>query len=179
MRTTMRILVPALALALACGCRGYEWKPKVDREMRTVSVPTFRNESKVTGLGDVVTRQVLREIQREGTFRIAPRDDAAVEIQAVVTADEPRGVAYDRRTGLRDREYRLAASAKVSFIDRRTGRILADGRRYSAETTFLAHDDLSTGSRDASGRLGEDLARQIVDDLTAWNWADERKGHRK
>ena len=52
--------------------------------MRTVSVPTFRNETDVLELGAVATRQTLREFQREGTFRIASQDDAALEVQAVL-----------------------------------------------------------------------------------------------
>jgi hypothetical protein len=38
--------------------------------MRTVSVPTFRNETDVVELGAIAARQTLREFQREGTFAI-------------------------------------------------------------------------------------------------------------
>ena len=65
----------------------------------------------------------------------------------------------------RTREHRFSAAAVVSVIDRRNNRILIDNRKYSASTTFLVNDDIVTGERDASGRLGEDLARQIVDDV--------------
>ncbi len=168
-----RVLECALAAVLALafsGC-GYTWRPSVPDDMRTVAVPVFRSTVDVTGLGSEVTRQVLREFQREGTFRIARLEDAALEVQGELTASESPTVAYERRTGARMREHRFAATAKVSFIDRRTGRVLVDGRTYRAETTFLANDDILTGERDASGRLAEDFARQIVDDALGLNWA--------
>ena len=50
------------------------------------------------------------------------------------------------------------------------GKVLVNDRRYTASTTFLVNDDTVTGERDASGRLAEDLARQIVDDALSLKW---------
>ena len=168
MRILGSMLVPLLAFA--AGCASYSWRPAVPEGMRTVSVPTFRNESDVTELGDVVARQVLREIQREGTFTVARSDDAALEVQGIVKEASSSVVAYERRTGARNRERRFAMTASVSVVDRRGGKVLVDGRKYKASTSFLVNDDVVTGERDASGRLAEDIARQIVDDLLALKW---------
>lgn len=158
--------VAALAL-FAAGCSSYSWRSPVPEDMRKVSVPVFRNESGTTGLGSALARETLREIQREGTFKIVPADEAAVEIRGVVKSAGSSTVAYERRTGARNREHRFAAVASVSFIDRKSGRVVVDGRKYAAETTFLANDDVLTGERDASGRLAADFARRIVDDLVS------------
>lgn len=160
----------ALVCLLAAGCSSYSWTARVPADARTLAVPSFRNESDVTGFGDVVARQVLREVQREGTFAVRPREEAAVELQGSVSVRPTPAVAYNRRTGLRDRERRFSAVATVSVVDRRSGRVLADSRCYEAETTFLSQDDVATGRRDAAGRVGEALARQIVDDLAAWEF---------
>lgn len=160
-----KLIVPVLAAVLA-GCQSsYTWRSSVPEDMRSVAVPVFRNATDVTGLGSVVTRQVLREFQREGTFRIATSEDCAIEVVGEMKKTSSPTVAYERRTGARTREHRFSATAVVSVIDRRNGRILVDNRKYSASTTFLVNDDIVTGERDASGRLGEDLARQIVDDV--------------
>ena len=162
MKAILKVAVPMLALA--AGCRAYVWTSSVPADLRTVAVPTFRNESDVTELGNVVARQVLREFQREGTFRIAAREDCAIEIQGVLKDASQHTVAYERKTGLRTREHSLSVVAEVSFVNRKTGQVLVDNRRYRARTTFLANDDVLTAQRDASGRIAEDLARQIVDD---------------
>lgn len=165
MKSILKIVVPMLVLV--AGCRAYTWTSTVPAELRRVAVPTFRNESDVTELGNVVTRQVLREFQREGTYKIASTDDCAIEIQGVLKDAHQHAIAYERKTGLRNREHRLQVSAEVSFINKKTGQVLVNNRRYRAQTTFLANDDILTAERDASGRIAEDLARQIVDDALA------------
>ena len=136
-------------------------------DMRTVSVPTFRNESNVQEAGAVATRQVLREFQREGTFAIRTTDDAALQVQGVVKTVGSGLVGYDRRRGLRLGGQDAVATAVVSIVDKRRGKVLVDNRGYRATATFAAGQDSTTAQRDALGRLMEDLARQIVDDVRA------------
>jgi len=168
MRSLSRMFLAAMAAAVA-GCASYSWRPSVPDGSRTVAVPVFRNDSDVSALGSAVARQTLREFQREGTFSIAPADECALEVQGVVTEASSGTVAYERRTGARNRERRFKATAAVSFVDKAGGRILLE-RKYKAETTFLVNDDVVTGERDASGRLAEDFARQIVDDALSLKW---------
>ena len=49
-----------------------------------------------------------------------------------------------------------------------------NNRRYMAETTFLTRGDLLTSQRDAAARIAQDFARQIVDDVTSFDY--ERPG---
>ena len=61
--------------------------------------------------------------------------------------------------------------AEVSVVDRVNGRVLVDNKKYEASTAFMSgQDENQTSQRDASGRLAEDLARQIVDDVLAVQW---------
>lgn len=161
-----KVLPLAMAVSALCGCSGYSWKPGVPENMRTVAVPTFRNESDVTELGSVMARQTLREFQREGTFSIRREGDAALEIQGVVKRAGPTSSGYNRRAGLRLASFDFSADVEISVIDKRNGRVLVDNRNYRAVTTFTAGQDLATAERDASGRLADDLARQVVDDVT-------------
>ncbi len=172
MNGLMKMIVPMAVLVLS-GCASYRWTSAVPENRRTVAVPTFRNESNVTELGSIATRQILREFQREGTFRLARVGDAALEIQGTILSAKADIEAYDRRTGARGREYEMTAQAVVSFVDKLDGRVLVDNRRYFARTTFLVNDDIATGQRDASGRLADDLARQIVDDVLDYKWDAE------
>ena len=157
--------------AAVCGCSSsYSWRSSVPEEVRTVSVPTFRNESNVSELGAVATRQLLREFQREGTFRIRTAGDAAIEVQGVIKSVSSPMTAYNRRQGGRVAGYNASAVAEISVIDKRSRKVLVDNRRYEAHTTFTAGQDRTTALRDASGRLADDLARQVVDDLLSFKW---------
>ncbi len=181
MTKTMKKTFPAgsiaalavLCAALAGGCASYSWRPNAPEDMRSVCVPVFRNESSVTQLGSETAKQISREFQREGTFKLARPGSAAIEVQGIVKDSDTHSLAYSRSSAERNREYSLNAVAIVSVIDKRAGKVLIDNRRYEARTTFLSDDDILTGSRDASGRLAEDFARQIVDDVTALEWDKE------
>ena len=160
-----------IALCAMCGCAtDYSWRSSVPEDARTVTVPTFRNESNVSEIGALASRQLLREFQREGTFRIRTSGNAAIEVQGVIKSVAPALAAYNRRAGGRVAAYDLSAIAEISVIDKRRGKVLVDNRRYVARTTFTAGQDRTTAVRDASGRLMDDLAQQVVGDILNLKW---------
>lgn len=162
----MRVVGALLAVGLAAGCgTSYSWRSGVPFDKRTVNVPTFANETDITELGAVAARQMLREIQREGTFRIASEGDAALELQGVVKKVSMGVVGYDRRAGMRNAGFSLSAVVEISVVDKARRAVVQDAKRYVATTTATSSQDLMSARRDASGRLMDDLARQVVDDL--------------
>lgn len=149
----------------------YSWRSQVPEELRAINVGVFRNESNVTGIGAEAARQILREIQREGTYKIADNDDCSLEIQGTIVKCNARQIGYNRTlSSTRNNENIATMVAKVSVIDKKQGKVIVENRVYEASTTFIATDDVSTKLRDASGRLCEDLALQVVDDLILMNW---------
>ena len=166
-----KCILPVLVAALAQGCASdYSWRSSVPADMRTVAVPTFRNESDVQEIGALMSGQLAREFQREGTFKVRVEGDSALEIQGVVKSAAPAVAAYDRRSGLRVASYDMSATVHVSVIDKRNGKVLVDNRPYSATASFAAMQDISNAQRDASGRVAESLAAQIVDDVLNLKW---------
>lgn len=156
---------------LFAGCKtSYSWTSSVPEDMRTIAVPTFRNESKVTEIGAVTAGQLLREIQREGTFKIRRADDAAIEIQGTVSSFGIGSIRSSRRIYSRVTAGTMSMTAVVSVVDKRNGRILIDNKTYTAEAPYAADQDIQTANRDASRRVADDLARQIVDDLLMYKW---------
>ena len=157
--------------AAVCGCSSsYSWRSSVPADARTVTVPTFRNESNVSEVGALASRQILREFQREGTFKVRTSGEAAIEVQGVIKSVSPAMAAYNRRAGGRVAAYDLNATAEISVIDKRTRKVLVDNRKYVANAAFTAGQDRTTAVRDASGRLMDDLARQVVDDILNLKW---------
>ena len=121
-------------------------------------------------IGALATRQVAREFQREGTFKLASSEDAAIEIQGIVKSVSIGSVGYNRRTFSRYTGSELRMMATVSVVDKREGKVLVDNKTYTAQTTTVVGQDATTAQRDASGRLADDLARQVVDDVLNLKW---------
>jgi len=161
---TVAVLLTASILAGGCGAH-YRWRSTVPANVRTVAVPTFRNESEVQQVGSIATRQLLREFQREGTFKIASIDQAALEIQGVVKSISSGVSAYDRRSGMRISASNCSATFSISVIDKRSRKVIIDNKAYTGESTYTSGADNSTALRDAMGRMAEDMAQQVVDDV--------------
>lgn len=161
MRRMISVLLAAAAFA---GCANYSWRPSVPAAMRTVQVPVFRDVSELTETGPVVTRQLLREFQREGTFEVLS-DGAALEVQGEVVSAKSGQRNADYKAGSRLHGGVLTVTAKVSVIDKTRGLVLVDGREYSGDAPYSAQQDVTTAFRDAAGRAADDLARRIVDDV--------------
>ncbi len=176
----MKKLVVSLAMATTAailgGCAGYRWTSEVPESLRTVAVPTFDNRTMSAELGAVVSQYVLREFQREGTFSIRRTGDSALEVQGSIEKADRAAIAYDRGYGMRASEYRYVVEASVSLVDKSSGKVLFENRKYVGETTFLTQNDLLTGQRDAAQRVAADLARQIVDDVVFHPYADSEHG---
>ena len=169
-KLTMYSLVAASAL-LITGCGGvYTWRPSVPENMRTVVVPTFRNETELTEIGSVVTRQVLREFQREGTFKLASSDEAAVEIQGVVKAASLSTIGHNRRNYSRVTASDFKLVVEISVIDRKNGKVVLDNYPLEASVSTVAGMDNNTAERDASGRAADALSREIVDRVMGLKW---------
>ncbi len=159
-----RFLAVALLALSVSGCASYTWTSSVPSKMRSVQVPTFRNESSLTESASLVTRQVLREFQREGTFSLMS-DGAALEIQGAVTEVSTYGMETNYRIGSRYYGGTMRIVAMVSVIDKLNGRILIDNRVYVGEAPFSSGHDSTTALRDATARAADLLAQHVVDDV--------------
>lgn len=163
------LILPLMMLAAGCAST-YSWQSSVPNDMRTVSVPVFANKSDLQEVGAVATRQLLREFQREGTFKLVRNDDSAVEVQGEIVSATSSRLAYNRRTGQRVSGYDFKITACISVIDHKNGRVMIDNKTYTGSAPMTASDDLMNAARNASGAAADDLARQIVDDVLNLKW---------
>ena len=166
-----RLSPVVLSIAVVACCANYRWTSGVPEELRTVAVPVFENRTSSSELGPIVTQYVLREFQREGTFKLRRTGDSALEVQGSIVKASRDPAAFNRGYGSRASEYRYTVVAEVSLINKDSGKVLLNNRRYVAETTFLTRGDLLTTQRDAAARIAQEFARQIVDDVTSFPYA--------
>lgn len=159
------VLVMGGSLLLS-GCGTYHVTSGVPAELRTISVPIFENKTGYPEFGVIATQYTLREVQREGTLKIAPLESASLKLLCAVSS-ERRAVSFNRAYGTRASEYRYTLVAHVTLVERSTGKLLLDNVAIPASTTFLTHDDLLTGMQNSAPRVSKELARNIIDTVLA------------
>lgn len=160
------LLLSVSGVLLLSSCGSYHVTSGVPEEVRTLSIPVFENKTGFPEFGAIATQYTLREIQREGTFKIAPLESASYKLLCTLTMDQ-RALSFNRSFGSRASEYRYKLIASVTLVERSTGKLLLDNVPVEAVTSFLTHDDLLTGMQSATPRVSKDLARAIVDTVLA------------
>lgn len=157
----------AAVLIFAAGCASYKFGSAVPEELRTIAVPVFENASGYPEIDAVVTQYVLREFQREGTFKISTLDNASLKLLGKLVKTDLQSLNYDRNFGSRTSEYRYSLVAEITLVERGSGKLLIDAMPIKANTTFLTHGDMLTGMQDAYPRIAKELARAITDAVLA------------
>ncbi len=161
------ILAAAAAASLIAGCASYRFTSRVPEELRSIAVPVFENESGFPEIDAVVTQYVLREFQREGTFKISGLDNASFKLLGKLDKTDMQSLNIDRNSGSHTSEYRYGLVARITLIERSTGKLLIDDMPIKANTTFLTHGDMLTGLQDAYPRIAKELSRAIADAVLA------------
>lgn len=164
----MKKAFSSLLLALLVGgCAGYHVGPATPaylRHIKTISVPTFGNTTLVPRIEVLVTNTAIKQFQQDGTFRMAGEDqaDAVLKGEIVMVGRAPaRSV---RGNVLSTTEFTLNLNVRYSLIGR-DGKLLTTGNA-SGSTSFFVGSDVSTDERQALPLAAEELAKQIVSQLS-------------
>ena len=156
-------------LATLSGCAGYQLGSSVPKELRSIAVPTFENASGHPFVEAAATQAVLAEIRRDGTLRIAEREDAALEMEGRITGCRLEPMRFDHDRPTMAVEYRLTLTADVKVYERATGKVVAHLAHVTGDDIFRTASDLPSTERDAIPRAAAKLAKTIVSEtLMAW-----------
>jgi hypothetical protein len=166
----LRLAVAAGVLAVLAtipGCLGYRLGTTLPPGIRSVAVPAFVNQTGEPDLEAVATQAAVREFQKDGTLRVAGRDeaDAVVEVRLLRFNLEP--LRYRRDQAKTSEEYRIWIKAHLFFARRDTGEVLLE-RQIVGRAEFEPAGDLSSAKLDAIPDAAEDLAHEIVESVVEY-----------
>lgn len=159
-----------LSLAgLLCGCAGYRLGSTLPPDIRSIYIPTFKNESGEPEAEVTATRATIEEFQKDGSLTVAGQPQAAdVILEATLTSIKLEPVRYEEDDPKAAGEYRLWMSADV-VLRRRGAAEAMMTRRLSGDRKFVPSGDLSSGKRTVMPEAAADLAHDIVEAVVeAW-----------
>lgn len=162
------LLAAAIVAVLLSGCAGYHLgsvKPNALREVHSIAVPTFRNDTLVPRAEVLVTDTVIKEIQRDGTYRIASGDeDADATLKGEILRVGRSPARSVRGNVLSTTEFNLALVVRYRLVDKQ-GNQLAGGDAGGG-TSFFVSTDVSTDERQALPLAAEALAKNLTRQLS-------------
>lgn len=158
--------------SLVVGC-GYVFGPSQRPGIRTIHVPVFQTDTFRRNLDYLLTEAVQREIMTRGAYRLADETTAETVLEGRIIDTRKNPLSETRFDD--PRELQLMLAAQISWVDRRTGRILQQHvfpispglAQQSSQVSFAPEvgQSLATAQQEAVRRL----ASQIVD-LTDVPW---------
>ena len=165
------LIAGVLIAAALSGCGGYRLGPVNDTAAgaKSVQVRPFLNQTLEPRLGEALTAAVRREMQRDGTYRLATRGDADLVLSGVVTHYQRRELSFLPNDVLTVSDFRVNATVHVAVEEKRTGRTVLD-QDVSGYTLVRVGSDLSSAERQALPLLADELAKNIAALLAEGSW---------
>ena len=161
-------LVAALVCLSLGGCLGYHIgpaKPYYLRDVHTISVPTFRNDTLIPRIEVLVTDTVIKQFQQDGTFRIGNDQNADAILTAEITRISRSPARSIRGNVLATSEFNLVMRVRYKLIGR-DGKPLAPPGEVIGTTSFFVGTDVTTDERQALPLATEELATHLVSQLS-------------
>jgi len=169
--TAARALLSGLAVLLLTGCAGYKLGPTNDSaaSARSVQVNPFLNRTFEPRLTDAVTQQMRKQLQRDGTYRLASDGEGDIVLSGVITAYLRSELSFAPNDILTVRDYRLSLTAQVTARDRINDKVILS-QVVSGVTLIRVGSDLASAERQALPLLAADLARNVTALLADGAW---------
>ena len=150
--------------ALMCGC-GYSTKSLINRDISSIHIPIFENDTFRRGIEFGLTKAVKDEIMSKTNLRIASKDNADTILHGTVTDFTERIITHGFRDSIVEAEMTLFVD--IQLVDRRTGRVLVHKKGIRQATGYIVRRGETLESASAEGVV--DLAETIVN-LLAKKW---------
>ena len=173
MKRFLRIASAALALCAAAlvlnGCAGYHVgpiPPKFMDGVHTVAVPTFHNQTLLPRVEVLAADSVIKELQRDGTFKVTSADTADVIIQGTITNLDRHQARALRSDVSGSREFTLTVSVDYTITKRDTQEELDSGSVRGSTSFFVSGNDVNQDERQAIPLAMENAAVHLVTQVT-------------
>jgi hypothetical protein len=160
------------ASALIClglsGCLGYHIgpaKPYYLREVHSIAVPTFENQTLIPRIEVLVTGTVIKQFQQDGTFQITNEDKADAVLKGEIIRVSRSPARSVRGNVLATTEFNLAMRVRYRLVGK-DGKPLAPAGEALGTTSFFVGTDVVTDERQALPLATEELATHLVSQLS-------------
>ena len=165
MKTRLAFLLTIAITLAGCGYHLGEIRPTTMRSVRTLAVPTFKNNTFESRIEVLFADTVVKKLQQDGTYRIVDTNQADAVVYCVIEKIDRGALRSVQNNVLATSEFRLTVTARYEVVDIGTGRVLMEGQ-VTGNTSFFSGNDLQTLERQGLSNAASDLAENLTTRLT-------------
>lgn len=167
-RLLSALAVLAVVFDLACGYHTAGHAAQLPPDIRTIAIPSFKNETLTYRIEQMLTASVVREFTTRTRYHIVsdPSDDADATLRGTVLSTTASPLTYDTASG-RAASVLVVVSMRVVLTDRH-GKVLYENPAYLFREQYEVSQDLATFFEEDSPafrRLSQDFARTLVSNV--------------
>ena len=169
LRLAFRVLLAASLCLLFTDCAGYHVganKPTFMEGVRTVAVPTVRNETLVPHIETLVTDSIDRQLMLDGVYKITDNlndSDAVLECEIMRISRTPgRSVLGDVQA---TQEFNMTLTIHYRVIRKATGEIV-DDRTTNGTTSFFVSGDVNQDEIQAIPLAAQSAGMHIASEIS-------------
>jgi Lipopolysaccharide-assembly len=166
-----RLLLACLTALAVSGCAGYKLGPTNGQAAgaKSLQVTPFSNDTLEPRLGDSVTTALRRNLQHDGTFKLATHGDADIVVTGVLKRYDRHQLSFLAQDVLTARDYRVNLIAHVTARDVAADKTILD-QDVTGYTLIRVGSDLASAERQALPLLADDLAKAVTALLVDGSW---------
>src|SRR6204780_2440057 len=161
-------LLAFLLLGAGCGYHTVGHSVQLPANVKTIAIPTFKNETNTYRIEQMLTASVVREFTTRTHYHILndSNEDADATLRGTVLSTTASPLTYDTATG-RAASVLVVVSMKVTLSDR-NGKALYQNPAYLFREQYEVSQDLTSFFEEDSPafrRLSQDFARTLVSNI--------------
>ena len=167
MSRLLALVLAACATSAGCGYHTAGTANLLPRDLRTLAIPAFVNQTQTYSIEQVLTAAVVQEFTTRTKYQItADPSSADAVLRGTVLASQTTPLTYDSQTG-RAATVLVIVRMNVALSDR-NGRVLYQNPLYTFREQYEISAELSSFFEEDSPafrRLSRDFARTLVSNI--------------
>jgi len=170
MRWPFLALLPLLLGACATYQMGSTPKKQDLKDVRVIYVPTAQNETDETDLPGIMTNAILQEIDRDGTFRHARKDESDAILEVTIKKVERFAIRQSTEQFLTTLQFQLLVTVQYRLFNMKEKKDAIPNSTVIGTTTFFPQGDQTESQRQAYPLAAINAAQAMISSLSNSGW---------
>ena len=164
-----RILCAATALLLAVGCGYYSTTSRTAKDIKSIHVPFFENQTSEPNLEITVTEQVIDNLIEDNTLNVTDEDYADAVLNGAII--EFVNVPFSFDDELNAQKYNILIKVQATLFNRRRNEPIWENKVFTGDGQYVV-DVVDESVQTYDGAVEESI-REITErilNLTVQDW---------
>lgn len=165
----LRNLLPCVLTGIALSSCGYHlggMKPAKMEDMHTFCVEMFENNTVQPSVGVYMTTAVTNAMQSDGTYRLAPRNEADFIVKGSVSHISRESLTTSTKDSYISTQIGVTVHVQYELLNRKTGAIISKGSESEQASYFNQDGSTITAMESAlyyaTTRVADDIVLNIT-----------------